>query len=78
MSLQQIWADNIIIQAVADAVNLKIHVIESSESFADITIIEGTSLMQHPRTYRRTTLCIYFASTFRNECHANCKKRLLR
>ena len=50
MSLQQTWADNIIIQAVADAMNLKTRVIESSESFAEINIIEGTSLMQHPRS----------------------------
>ena len=35
---------------LADAMNLKIHVIESSESFAEITINEGTSFMQHPRS----------------------------
>ena len=50
MSLHQTWVDNIIIQAVADTMNLKIHVIKSSERFAEITIIEGTDLMQNPRS----------------------------
>ena len=35
---------------LTDAMNLKIHVIESSESFAEIIINEGTSFMQHPRS----------------------------
>ena len=63
--------------SLTDAMNLKIHVIESSESFAEITINEGTSFVQHPRSiylgHIGKTTCIYFASAFGNKCHANCK-----
>ena len=43
MSRQGTWADNLIIQAVADALNLKIIIIESDPSFADFNIIEATN-----------------------------------
>lgn len=33
MSMHGIWADHVIIQAAADAMNLTIHVIESVETF---------------------------------------------
>ena len=47
MSLQGTWADHIIIQAVADALNLKIHIIESNETFRDIHIVEGINAVQN-------------------------------
>ena len=37
MSMQGTWADHIVIQAVADAINLTIHIIESNEIFFDIS-----------------------------------------
>ena len=40
IALEGTWADHIIIQAVANAMNLKIHIIESNENFADVTIVE--------------------------------------
>jgi len=40
MSLQGIWADHIVIQSVADAMNLKIYIIESDGNFRDTTIVE--------------------------------------
>ena len=43
MSRQGTWADNIIIQAVADVFNLKILIIESHPDFAEITIVEGVT-----------------------------------
>ena len=39
MSMQGTWADNIVIQEVADPMNLKIHIIESDENFRDVTIV---------------------------------------
>ena len=49
---------------LADAMNLKIHVIKSSESFAEITINEGTSFMQHTRSiYSRTSLYGHLSDT---------------
>ena len=36
-----IWADGIIIQAVADVLNLKVHIIESQPDFAEITVAEA-------------------------------------
>ena len=50
MSMAQTWADNIIIQAVADSMNLNIHIIESSENFAEITVIRGASSLSHERS----------------------------
>ena len=43
MSSQGTWADGIIIQAVADVFNLKIHIIESHPDFAEITLVEGVT-----------------------------------
>ena len=43
MSRQGTWADNVIIQAIADALNLKIIITESDPSFADFNIIEATN-----------------------------------
>ena len=50
MSMQGTWADNIIIQAVADAMNIKIHIIESNENFSDMTLVEATNVIQNPRS----------------------------
>ena len=40
MSKRGTWADNIVIQAVADAMNLKIHIIESNQNFSELTLVE--------------------------------------
>ena len=40
MSLQGTWANHIIIQAVADAMNLKIHIIESDSNYREITLVQ--------------------------------------
>ena len=43
MSHQGTWADAIVMQAVADALNLTIHIIESNPGFASVTIISPVS-----------------------------------
>ena len=43
MSQQGAWADTIIIPAVADALNLTIHIIESNSGFASVTNISAVS-----------------------------------
>ena len=40
MSNQGTWADAIIIQAVANCLNLSIHIIESNPAFSPVTVIE--------------------------------------
>jgi len=40
MSCQGTWADAIIIQAVANCLNLSIHIAESNENFAPVTIAQ--------------------------------------
>ena len=40
MSNKGIWADCIIIQAVADNLKLKIHITESLPNFADFTVVK--------------------------------------
>ena len=39
MSHQGTWADALVLQAVADALNLTIHMIESNQGFASVTNI---------------------------------------
>ena len=43
MSTPGTWCDNLVIQAVADILNLKIHIIESDENFALFNIIEAVA-----------------------------------
>ena len=40
MSCQGTWADAIIIQAVANCLNLSIHIAESNETFAPVTVVQ--------------------------------------
>ena len=40
MSMQGTWADGIIIQAVADNLNLKIHITESLPNLAEFTVVK--------------------------------------
>ena len=42
MSHQGTWADNIVIQAISDSMQLKINIVESSQTFRETTIIEPT------------------------------------
>ena len=42
MSHQGTWADNIVIQAISDSMQLKINIVESSQNFRETTIIEPT------------------------------------
>ena len=50
MSTPGTWCDNLVIQAVADILNLKIHIIESDENFALFNIIEAVAPPQHQPT----------------------------
>lgn len=43
MSRQGTWVDHIIIQAVANVINLKIHIIESDNNFRDMTLVEPSN-----------------------------------
>ena len=63
MSRKGRWADHIIIQAVADAMNLKIHIIESDNNFRDMTLVEpSNSTIQNARSvcigHRSDALCV--------------------
>ena len=48
MSTPGTWCDNLVIQAVADILNLKIHIIESDENFALFNIIEPLAPQHQP------------------------------
>ena len=43
MSTPGSWCDGVIVQAVADALNCKIHIIESADNFANINVIYPVS-----------------------------------
>ena len=44
MSCQGIWADAIIIQAVANCLNLSIHIAESNETFTPVTVVQPVNV----------------------------------
>ena len=48
MSIQGTWCDGLIIQAVADQLNLKIVIVESNEHFAEFNIIQAITPLQRP------------------------------
>ena len=45
MSMQGTWADNLIIQAVADQLKLRIVIVKSNENFRDIDYVQAVSLL---------------------------------
>lgn len=50
MSQQGTWCDNLIIQAVADKLNIRIHITESNPVFAEINVIEPVHLTTDTQT----------------------------
>ena len=48
MSHQGTWADHLIIQAVADAMNLIIQIIESNETFSSVTVVRPVNNQGNP------------------------------
>ena len=62
------WADHIIIQEVADVMNLKIHIIESDYNFRDMTLVEpSNSTIENTRPVYvghigQSTLCVNTSS----------------
>ncbi|XP_078383037.1 uncharacterized protein LOC144665645 [Oculina patagonica] len=50
MSRQGTWCDNLIIQAVANALNCTIYITESAENFAESNIIHPADTRERPRT----------------------------
>ena len=48
MSMQGTWCDGLIIQAVADQLNLRIVIAESNEHFAEYNIIRAVTPLQQP------------------------------
>ena len=45
MSMQGTWADNLIMQAVADQLKLRIVIVESNENFRDVNYVQAVSLI---------------------------------
>ena len=50
MSMHGTWADGIIMQAVADNLNLKMHITEAHPNFAEFTVVEAATPQQQLRT----------------------------
>ena len=48
MSLEGTWCDHLVIQAVADILNLRIHIVESDENFASFNAVEAVGLAHQP------------------------------
>ena len=50
MSLQGTWANHIVILVVAEAMNLKIHIIESDSNFREVTLVEPANTAANIRS----------------------------
>lgn len=50
MSMKGTWCDGLIIQAVADSLNLRLYIVESNDNFAESTIINPINSQQEHRT----------------------------
>ena len=50
MSMEWTWGDHIIMQAIAESMNLRIHIIESSENFAEVTLVEPLNVSHNSRS----------------------------
>ncbi|XP_029180372.2 uncharacterized protein LOC114947944 [Acropora millepora] len=50
MSRAGAWGDHIILQAIAETMNLRIHVIESSQNFAELTLVQTLNLSETTRS----------------------------
>lgn len=46
MSRAGAWGDHIILQAIAETMNLRIHVIESSQNFAELTLVQTLNMSE--------------------------------
>ena len=44
------WGDHIVMQAIAEALKLRIHVVESSENFAETTLVQPPNMSQNCRS----------------------------
>ena len=67
------WADHIIIQEVADVMNLKIHIIESDYNFRDMSLVEpSNSTIENTRpVYVGHIGQIHYVSTCSALCEGN-------
>ena len=90
MSMQGTWADHIVIQAVADAMNLMIHIVESNQNFTEMTLVEAANTIQNSRSihvyighigemhYVSTVAVLSERSSNVNSCKSNmnnCKRK---
>lgn len=50
MSMEGTWGDHIVMQAIAEALNLRIHVVGSSENFAEITLVQPPNISENCRS----------------------------
>ena len=73
MSLQGSWCDAVIVQAVSESQNVRIHIVESHENFADTTLVEPVHLSQQlPATiYLGHLNEVHYVSTVPYTCSSN-------
>ena len=51
MSCQGTWTDAIIIQAVANCLNLSVHIAESNPTFSLVTVVESMNVTNNLNSY---------------------------
>ena len=64
-------ADNIVVQAVADSLNLRIHIVESSANFSDLTLVESRNTELHYVSTLLTEFGVNSIETGTEKSHIN-------
>ena len=65
-SCQGTWADAIIIQAVANGLNLSIHIAESNSTFSPVTVVEPVNVRNALNIYIRHLDEFHYVSIVEN------------
>ena len=66
MSCQGTWADAIIIQAVANCLNLSIHIAESNPTFSPVTVVESVNVTNNLKSYIEHLAEFHYVSAVEN------------
>lgn len=76
ITLQGSWPDTLMVQAVTESQNLRIHIAESNENFTETTVIRPLNLSDHPSVpiYLGHSGEIHYVSTLSYTCRTQWRK----
>ena len=75
MSCRGTWPDAIIIQAVANCLNLSIHIAESNPTFSPVTVVESVNVTNALNIYIGHLAEFHYSSTVENKLKIRVKSK---